>query len=96
MPDNVAAVVLNAPGGFSRGPDVAPAAAEKLPFNPIFNIAGGVTLNNDAAGRLLALEIEHFGRLNLDGLFPVGDARVNAAEAKALAAQYRARLVASM
>jgi hypothetical protein len=97
VPENVAALVVNGPGGFFRGPDVAPPPAEKLAWNPVFNVHSvAVTLSNDSAGRLLALEAEHFGRLNLDGEFPVGDASVTAAEARALTAQYRQRLTASL
>ena len=40
-------VVAHAPGGFYRGPDVAPAPQLRFAFNPVFNFNGGVTLAND-------------------------------------------------
>ena len=101
VPRHIADMVVAQPGGFYRGPDVAPAPAEKLAFNPVFNFNGGVTLANDVNGRLLALELAHFGRLNTFGDMPfvdsAGDAAVlTAAECRALSAEYRARLNASL
>ncbi len=50
------------PGGFYRGPDVAPTPAAPLPFNPVFNFNGGLTLANDTNGRLWRAELAHFGK----------------------------------
>ena len=88
------------PGAFIA-PRVAPAPQAPLPFNPVFNFNGGLTLANDVNGRILALELAHFGRLNTFGDMPfvdsAGDAAVlTAAECRALSAEYRARLIASI
>jgi hypothetical protein len=83
------------------GLEVAPAPAEKLAFNPVFNFDGGVTLANDVNGRLMALELAHFGQLNLFGELPFIDSNgqrvtLNAGEARALSGEYRTRLLASI
>jgi hypothetical protein len=99
VPESVAATVVRQPGGFYRGPAAAYAAA-KLPFNPVFNVSGGVTIANDVAGRLLILELAHAARLGLDNV-PFTDSAGNhtvlsTAECRALSGEYRTRLLATL
>lgn len=100
VPESVAVAVTNMPGGFVRGPDVAPAPAEKLAWNPVFNVSGGVTLNSDTNGRLLVLEIAHAARLGLDDVPLVDSAGkrvvLSTNECRALSGEYRTRLLASV
>jgi hypothetical protein len=99
VPESVAAVVTRGPGGFYRaGPALPP--RPPLPFNPVFNVSGGVTLANDTNGRLLALVIAHAARLGLDNVPLVDNAGrhtvLSTAECRALSGEYRTRLLASL
>jgi hypothetical protein len=100
VPADVADVVVRQPGGFYRGPDVAPAPAAPQQFNPVFGVSGGVTLANDTNGRLMVLELAHAARLGLDNI-PLTDSAgkktvLSTAECRALSGEYRARLLASL
>ena len=97
VPADVATELMRLPLGL----EVAPPPAEKLAFNRVFNFCDGVTLADDTNGRLLALELAHFGTLNLFGEMPFIDSAgerttLTAGEARALSAEYRARLNASL
>ncbi len=100
VPADVADVVVRQPGGFYRGPDVAPAPAAKLPFNPIFGVSGGVTVANDTNSRLAVLELAHAARLGLDAVRFIDSAGkrtvLSTAECRALSGEYRQRLNASL
>ena len=100
VPAEVADVMVRQPGGFYRGPEFAPPPAAKLPFNPVFNCSGGVTLNSDMAGRLAVLEMAHAARLGLDNVPFVDSAGkrtvLSTAECRALSGEYRTRLLASL
>jgi hypothetical protein len=100
VPVEIANMVVRQPGGFYRGPDVAPPAAAPLAFNPVFNVSGGVTLADDANGRLLALEIAHFASIHKSGEMPMTDSAgqrhmLSADECRNLAVQFRDRLNAA-
>jgi hypothetical protein len=101
VPEDVAAEVLQHPGGFYRGLGVAPAARPKLAFNPVFNFCGGVHVNNDVDSRLAVLELAHFGSLTILGETPFVDSAgqrvtLSAGEARALSTEYRQRLVSTL
>jgi hypothetical protein len=100
VPADVAvAVTGNTPGGYYRaGP--APAPASPLPFNPVFNVSGGVTVADDLSGRVLMLELAHAARMGLDNV-PLTDSAgkrvvLSAAECRALSGEFRTRLLASL
>ena len=100
VPADVAvAVTGNTPGGFYRaGP--APAPASPLPFNPVFNVSGGVTVADDLSGRVLMLELAHAARMGLDNV-PLTDSAgkrvvLSTAECRALSGEFRTRLLASL
>jgi hypothetical protein len=96
-PANVASELINLRVAVIA-PDAAP--VDPLAFNPVFNVSGGVTLNNDANGRLVALEIAHFASIHKSGEMPLTDSAgqrhlLTPEECLNLAAQFRDRLNAA-